>query len=124
MRSARAVFIGFVTVALASVVTDALLHATGIMPDGPLFDVPLVVLALGYRTLYTVLGAYVTARLAPSHPLRHALLLGAIGMIPATAGAILLRDLGPAWYAWGLVVEALPCAWLGGWLYARGRAHA
>jgi hypothetical protein len=34
-------------------------------------------LALVYRTVYGILGGYVTARLAPRAPMRHALILGA-----------------------------------------------
>jgi lysozyme family protein len=48
--------------------------------------------------------------------MRHALILGAIGVLFSTLGAIAQAQmqLGPAWYAWALVILALPCAWLGG----------
>ncbi len=63
-----------------------------------------------------VLGSYIAARLAPRNPMRHALILGAIGFVLSLAGAIatIPMDLGPAWYPIALVVTALPCTWLGG----------
>jgi hypothetical protein len=33
-------------------------------------------------------------------------------------------NLGPAWYAWSLVVIALPVAWLGGKLYIASNRKA
>ncbi len=41
-----------------------------------------------YRTLYSVAGSYVTARLAPHHPMGHALLGGVIGLILSVVGAV------------------------------------
>jgi hypothetical protein len=78
-------------------------------------------LALAYRSLYTVGGMYVTARLAPYSPLRHAITGGVIGTVIATAGAVatIPMNLGPAWYPIALAATALPFSWLGGVLYAR-----
>lgn len=66
------------------------------------------------------MGGYITARLAPHAPLRHALILGAIGLVPGIAGVmvnIAKPELGPLWYSVGIVLTGLPCAWLGGVLY-------
>jgi hypothetical protein len=51
--------------------------------------------------------------------MRHALILGIVGLVLSAAGAIatIPMDLGPAWYPIALVITALPCAWLGGALY-------
>jgi hypothetical protein len=66
-------------------------------------------------------GGYLTARLAPSHPLTHALILGVIGLVLGIAGVAASwnagPELGPKWYAIALVITALPSAWLGGKLY-------
>jgi hypothetical protein len=80
-------------------------------------------LALSYRIVYGILGGYIAARFAPRNPMRHALILGTLGFIVSTAGvfATLPLHLGPAWYPIALAVTALPCAWLGGWLY-RGQS--
>jgi hypothetical protein len=120
LKSLASILAGFLVVVILSIVTDQILHATGIMPRGSL-DTSMALLALAYRTVYTVIGSYVTARLAPRHPMRHAVILGCIGTLAGTAGALATRDLGlgPAWYAWALAVEALPCAWVGAKLYRR-----
>ena len=56
----------------------------------------------------------------------HALALGVIGVLISSAGAIYAWDkgpgFGPRWYPIGLVVTALPTAWLGGRLYVRRAA--
>ena len=51
-------------------------------------DPGLNLLALSYRIIYTVLGSYIAARLAPSSPMLHAWVLGVIGFVIGTAGAI------------------------------------
>jgi hypothetical protein len=83
--------------------------------------IPGNLLALAYRCVYAVLGSYIAARFAPHRPMRHALALGAIGLVLSLAGAIasIPLNLGPSWYPIALVVTALPCAWLGGALHRR-----
>ena len=73
-------------------------------------------LALAYRLVYDTFGCYLTARLAPRNPMRHALTLGGIGFVLSTLGAIggIMADLGPAWYPILLALSSLPTAWLGG----------
>jgi len=119
LKSIGSILAGFVVVFALSTVTDIILHATGVMPSGALFDTKLLLLALAYRTVYTVLGGYTTARLAPSKPMKHAIILGCVGIVAGTIGAIVMRDMGPAWYAWALPIESLPCCWLGGKIYAK-----
>ena len=88
----------------------------------PMYDTGLNALALTYRVIYTVLGGFITARLAPRAPMRHVTILGLIGLVAASAGAIVAitaADLGPSWYAIALAVTAYPCTWLGGRLAIR-----
>ena len=124
-RSLAAVLIGFAVVVGLSLGTDQVLHKLQVYPPWgqPMHDPALNLLALTYRCVYTVLGMYITARLAPRSPLRHALVAGAIGTVMAAAGAIatIPLDLGPAWYPVALAVTALPCAWLGAALHRSGR---
>lgn len=104
---------------ILSVGTDALMHATGIFPAGtePMNDA-LFALATMYRTIYGVVGAYITARLAPGRPMMHVLALAAFGVVASTAGAVAiwskLPALGPKWYPLLLIALALPPAWVGG----------
>jgi hypothetical protein len=90
----------------------------------PMYDPGLNLLALSYRIVYTVVGGYITARLAPHSPMRHVWALGVIGLVVGTAGAIttIPMHLGPAWYPIALAVTALPCTWLGGVVYRKRQA--
>jgi hypothetical protein len=121
-RSAAAVFLGFTSVAVLSLTTDQLLHVLDVYPPWgePMWDRGLNLLALSYRTIYTVLGGYITAALAPRAPMRHVVVVGILGLIAGTAGAIAaitLADLGPNWYPIALAVTGFPCVWLGGVLH-------
>jgi hypothetical protein len=124
-RSALALVFGFVAVVVLSLGTDEVLHLLQVYPpwNQPMYDPGLCILALSYRIVYTVLGSYIAARYAPYNPMRHALILGVVGTVVGTAGAIatIPMHLGPAWYAIAIAATALPCAWLGGVLYERGR---
>ena len=113
-KSIGAVLAGFLAIVILSVGTDTILEQMGVLPAGALFDTGLLLLALMYRSLYSVIGAYITARLAPHHPMRHALALGVLGIIVSALGTLAARDLGPAWYGFALVLVSLPLAWLGG----------
>jgi hypothetical protein len=122
-RSVAAIFAGFVTVVVLSLGTDQLLHVVNVYPPWgqPMWDASLNLLALSYRIVYTVLGGYVTARLAPHSPMRHVWTLGAIGFVFGVIGVIasLPMHLGPSWYPIAIAVTALPCTWLGGVLAVR-----
>jgi hypothetical protein len=124
-QSAAAVLFGFVTVVVLSLGTDHLLHVLAVYPPWgePMHQPGLNLLALSYRCVYAVIGSYLAARFAPRNPMRHALVLGAIGFMLSLAGAAaaIPLDLGPMWFPLALVVTALPCAWLGGILYRGAR---
>jgi len=64
--------------------------------------------------VFGVFGCYVAARLAPARPLAHALVLGGIGVVLSTIGAVGMWEAGPAWYSLAIIGIALPSAWLGG----------
>ena len=118
-RSVVAVIAGFVAVAGLSLATDELFHVLAIYPPWgqPMYGTGLYLLALSYRIVYTILGGFVTARLAPRATMRHVMVLGLIGLAAGTAGAIVAitrGDLGPNWYPIAIAVTAYPCTWLGG----------
>ena len=127
-RSVGAVVLGFVTVVVLSLVTDQVLHVLKVYPPWgqAMYEPGLNLLALSYRLVYSVLGSYIAARFAPRNPMPHAIALGVVGLFVSTAGAIatIPMHLGPAWYPLALVLSALPCAWLGGILYAKTHAHS
>ena len=124
LRSIGAIAAGAIVNVALSLITDLLLEKMGVLPEvgHPAGSGPLL-LATVYRTVYGVLGAYIAARLAPSRPMLHALVLGFIGFALSTLGAVLTWNhtdqFGPHWYPVALVALALPTAWLGGKLYER-----
>lgn len=121
LRSILAVFAGLVFIFATHLGTDQVLHELQVFPPlgEPMNDPSLNLLALAYRCVFSIVGCYVTARLAPYAPMGHALTLGLIGTALSTAGAIAASgmNLGPSWYPIALVISALPCAWAGGLLY-------
>ena len=124
-RSFKAVVIGFIAVVGLSIGTDVVMHSAGIFPppDQPMRDSSLLLLALFYRTLYGIFGAYLTARLAPSKPMQHALFGGAVGFVLAVIGAIAMWNHGPNWYPVALALTAIPGAWFGARINAKLRGE-
>ena len=122
-RSIAAVLAGLVFIFVLSLGIDQLFHMLGVYPPWgqAMNDTGDNVLALSYRIVINVLGCYLSARLAPRNPMRHALILGVIGLVLSTVGAIgaVAMKMGPAWYPILLALSALPCAWLGGMLHTR-----
>lgn len=121
LKSIGAVLAGFITVAVLSVVTDTVLETTGIFPsfsaqqkDHSLLVWWMLLLALIYRSIYTVVGGYITAMLAPNNKsMRLAVILGIFGTIAATIGVIVGWDLSDHWYPIALAITAFPLIWLG-----------
>ncbi|PJZ68828.1 hypothetical protein CH373_15550 [Leptospira perolatii] len=115
LQSTGAILAGLVAIFVLSMGTDILLHSAGIYPAfGERMSDPLFVLSTAYRILFGVIGSYFTARLAPSRPMFHALLLGGIGVVISIAGAIAMWEAGPPWYSIAIIAISLPCAWAGG----------
>ena len=118
-RSIGAVFTGLLAIVVLSMGTDTILHASGIYP--PWFQpmaTHLWLVALAHRIAFGVLGAYLTARLAPRNPMRHAMILAAIGIVLSTVGVAVNwnkgAEYGPIWFNLSLIAISLPCSWMGG----------
>jgi hypothetical protein len=125
LKNTGAVLAGFVTVAILSVATDALLVALNLFPpQSPQSPYVwwMLLIALIYRSLYTIVGGYVAARLSATKPMRQVIILGIVGTLAALAGTIANWDLGAQWYPIALVVLSFPCVWLGGKLAKRPAA--
>jgi hypothetical protein len=124
LRSIVAIIVGFLSVVVLSLGTDQLLHVLKVYPPwgDPMPQPALNALALSYRIVFTIFGSYLAARLAPRNPMRHAMILGFIGLFFGTLGAVatIPMHLGPAWYPIAIAATALPCAWIGGALYSKG----
>lgn len=121
-RTIGALVAGVVIGLVLTLGTDAILHATGVFPPyDQVTPNSLLGLATAYRFVYSVLGSYIAARLAPDRPMWHAMFLGWLGLVVSLIGTIVTWNRGPQfaahWYPILLVALALPAAWIGGRLY-------
>jgi hypothetical protein len=126
-KSVLAVVAGVVFIIVVTTLVDIVLHKTGVFPpmEQPLND-NLALLATAYRIVISIGGAYLTARLAPDKPMKHALILGVVGTVLGLAGLVATWNsgLGPRWYPIALAVLAIPQCWVGGKLYVMQSAGA
>lgn len=123
-KSVIAVFLGIAAGIALTLVTDLVLHAIHLFPPmGTRVPDGLLLLATGYRTLYSIGSSYLIARLAPYRPMQHALVGGVLGFAVSLIGTVSTWNGGPAyqphWYPIALTVLALPCAWVGGLIQMR-----
>jgi hypothetical protein len=113
-RSIWAVVAGLLINIIPAVTIDTVLHRANVFPPRGRMTDGMCLLASSYRYILGFISGYVVARLAPDRPLKHAVMLGAIGVVMSSAGTITMWDAGPHWYALALVVLAMPLA-LAGW---------
>jgi hypothetical protein len=127
-KSIWAVVAGVLTIIIVTTLIDIVLHLAHVFPpmDQPINDA-LALLASSYRLVIGIAGACLTARLAPDRPMRHAMILGYVGVVLGLIGVVTTWNLGlgPHWYPISLAVLAIPQCWAGGRLYERNlRARA
>jgi len=115
LRRIAAVVAGFLLVLVGHTATDAALEAAGVFPPPgqPFEDPVLLSIALGYRMAWQVAAGWLTAFIAPDHPMRHAMILAGLGLSGAVAGAVMMWNVGPHWYPIALAVSVIPTLWLG-----------
>jgi hypothetical protein len=120
VKSVWAVVAGVLVIIVVTTLVDILLHVAGVFPpmDQPIND-RLALLATSYRIVISIGGAWLTARLAPAEPMKHAMILGLVGVLLGLVGVLVTWNmgLGPRWYPIALVVLAIPQCWMGGKLY-------
>jgi hypothetical protein len=126
LKGIGAILAGMIFIGVFHAGTDFVLEKLGIFtqPNEGFHTPWMVVTATIYRCVFTVIGGYITAALAPNPPMRYVIILGIIGLLLCIAGAIVTIPMGiaPAWYPIVLAVTAFPCTWLGGVL--RRAKHA
>ena len=119
-KSIWAVVAGVLVIIVVTTLVDIVLHATGVFPpmNQPIND-SLALLATFYRIVISVGGAWLTARLAPDRPMKHAMILGYVGVVLGLVGVAATWNLGlgPRWYPILLVVLAIPQCWVGGRIF-------
>jgi hypothetical protein len=119
-RSILSIVAGIIFVTVVTTLVDLVLYVNGVFPqsDQPLSDA-LAILATSYRVIIGIIGAWLTARLAPYKPMKHALILGLTG---TGLGLVVIavswgKEIGPAWYPIAVAVLAIPQSWAGGQLF-------
>lgn len=125
-RSIGAVIAGFLTIAVLSIATDAVLTGIGVFPPKPeAYTSWMLLIAVVYRSIFAVLGGFVIGKLAPSKPMKHVAVLAVIGTLIGIGGVITGWNLPgyPHWYAITLAVLTFPTIWYGGKL-AVGKKEA
>ena len=116
-RSFWALVAGVVFIIVVTTVVDVVLHMVGVYPPmGQPMNDALALLATAYRIPISIAGAWLTARLAPAQPMKHAMMLGVVGTALGLVGVVATWNagLGPRWYAIALAVLAIPQCWAGG----------
>jgi hypothetical protein len=119
-KSIGAVVAGFVSVALLSVATDSVVETLGIFPGAAhpeLYAPWMLGVAFSYRSVFTLVGGYLTARLAPNNSMRHVYVLMMLGLLGGVAGVISGWSLGNHWYPISLAVTGPLFVWIGGSIY-------
>ena len=119
-KSVWAVVAGVLSIIVVTTLVDVVLHVARVFPpmNQPINDA-LALLATSYRFVISVAGAWLTARLAPGQPMKHAMVLGVVGTVLGLIGVVTTWNLGlgPKWYAIALAVLAIPQCWAGGKIY-------
>ncbi|MEN9407824.1 MAG: hypothetical protein RLZZ455_1040 [Candidatus Parcubacteria bacterium] len=117
LKSVGAVACGFITVVVLSLLTDSVVESIGILPSRTrpeAYTTWHYLIALFYRTIYTIAGGYVTSLLAPRNTKKLIIILGSIGTIAGIGGVIASLSMPTGqWYAVALAVAAFPSIWLG-----------
>ena len=125
-KSIWAVVAGVLVIVIVTTLVDILLHVVGVYPpmEQPLDD-RLALMATLYRIIIAIGGAWLTAKLAPQKPMKHAIILGCVGTLLGLIGVVTTwnKGMGPHWYPIALMVLAIPQCWVGGKLYTM-RAQA
>lgn len=126
IRSIAAVVTGFVLIGALSIGTNVLL--SNVAPDlypasGIVTDTGALLLALAYVAVYAIGGCYLTARMAPSRPMLHALVLGVLGLAFNVMGVVTTWGQVPAWYSLVGLALTMPYAWIGGRIRERELAR-
>jgi len=126
-KSIWSVVAGVLFIITVTTLVDILLHAARVFPpiDQPI-DNALALLATSYRVVISIGGAWLTARLAPARPMKHAMILGVVGVVLGAVGILATWNLGlgPRWYPIAIALLAIPQCWIGGRIHERRAARA
>lgn len=83
VKGIGAVLAGLIFIIVSHSATDSVLESLGIFtpPEAGFHTTWMVLTATAYRSVFSVVGGYITAALAPDKPMRYAVILGIIGLV-------------------------------------------
>jgi MFS-type transporter involved in bile tolerance (Atg22 family) len=121
IRSILAIAAGFLFIGALASGTGAALQSAGIYPAAgePLTDVGLILLETAYVAVFAIAGCWLAAWLAPKRPMRHALILGFLGLAFNVLGAVMTWGQRPVWAMLLNLALVMPYALIGGRLRER-----
>lgn len=126
-RSILAIVAGFVLAGALNVGTNTLLSRVApemVPPPGtPNTNTTALLVICAYVALYGILGCYVTARLAPSRPLLHALIVGGLALAMSIPATMAVWNDTPAWFNVYNLLAVMPYAYVGGRIRERELAR-
>jgi len=116
LRSILAIVIGFLVIGALAFGTGTALTAAGVFPPAtePITDIGLLLLETSFVAVYAIFGCWLAAFLAPDRPMRHALILGVLGLAFNLSMAAAMWELRPAWAVLLNLALVMPYAWIGG----------
>ena len=116
VRSILAIVAGFLLIGALAFGTGAALTAAGLFPAAtePVSNIGLLLLEMAYVAVYAIAGCWLAAFLAPNRPMRHALILGVLGLVFNVAMAAATWELRPTWSILLNLALVMPYAWIGG----------
>lgn len=124
LRNIGAGFVAIVIGVVLAYATDYVCVAAGLFPADNLRVAWWIILfVVLYRSIYTTLGCYVAAKLAPRNAMALVLTLGIVGFVVTLLGGIVTwnQNLAPHWYCIMLAILAIPSSWFGGVLAMKKR---
>jgi membrane glycosyltransferase len=116
VRSILAIVAGFLLIGALAQGTGAALQGAGIMPAAgePITGIGPLLLEAAYVAVFAIAGCWLAAWLAPGAPMRHALILGLLGLVFNLVSAVAIWGQRPAWYMVLSLALVMPYAWIGG----------
>lgn len=118
LRSIIAIAAGFIFIAVLSFGTDIVVRATWpeMFHEGRTDNNMVLFLTLAYVATYAIAGCYIAGRLAPARPMRHALILGVLGLAFTAFVTKFAWESAPVWYHVASLALVMPFAYVGGLL--------
>jgi hypothetical protein len=117
LRSVLAIGAGFFATSILSLTGDYALRRLmpeSFAPDGGVQDTHVLAITLLYTALFSVIGAYLVARIAIQRPLLHAAIFGGVMLALSALSATFLWRTAPPWYHLATLAMVLPAALIGG----------